>query len=320
MWMTTNITNSPDDVERYRDKTDVCAFLDKFGLDGVELMPMGGDENLYCIPEDRVIGVHLPIQADWFDFWAGNEQALLNEYGSLDTVSMMYGGTDPRVIVETLKRNLDFAARLHAKYVVFHVSNVNLTECATYRFTHTDEEVCRAAAEIINAAMEGKTYPFEFLMENLWWPGFTMTRLEITREMLEAVRFSGKGIMLDTGHLMHTDLDLGSQSEALEYIHRQLDAHGALCGYIRGVHLHQSITGAHVKQMLKEGVARTGDYWTDFGNVYRHILQIDCHQPLSVSETKRLIERIEPEYLTHEFITSSRIEHEIALEMQTKVI
>ena len=75
-----------------------------------------------------------------------------------------------------------------------------------------------AAAELINSLLDGKGYQFEFLMENLWWPGLTLTRPEITERLLSQVHYPRKGLMLDTGHLMHTNWELRSQEEAVDYI------------------------------------------------------------------------------------------------------
>ena len=89
-----------------------------------------------------------------------------------------------------------------------------------------------------------------------------------------------KGIMLDTGHLMNTDLSLTSEAQGVEYIHRMLDRHGEMIKWIRGIHLHQSLSGAYVREntgALPAGLSR--DYPTRFGESYAHILRIDRHRP-----------------------------------------
>jgi len=84
------------------------------------------------------------------------------------------------VVFEAMDGRNDFRAALAravgARYVVFHVSNVTVDECLSDRMEHTDEEVCAAAAELINRLNEGRDDPFDFLVENLWWPGLTLTR------------------------------------------------------------------------------------------------------------------------------------------------
>ena len=95
-------------------------------------------------------------------------------------------------------------------------------------------------------SLDGETGTFEFLMENQWWPGFTMTDPDQTAYLLDAVRYPRKGIMLDTGHLLNTNPDLHSEGEGVAYIHSILDAHGDLCRYIRGFHFNLSLSGDYV--------------------------------------------------------------------------
>ena len=91
-----------------------------------------------------------------------------------------------------------------------------------------------------------------FLMENLWWPGLTLTRPEITRRLLDKIHYPKKGIMLDTGHLMHTNLELAAQEEAVDYILDMVRAHSDMIPYMKGIHLNQSLTGQYVKDLLKK--------------------------------------------------------------------
>ena len=318
MLITTNFTNTGEDVGRYRDGDDLRGFCRAHGLDGLELMPVG-DLALRGIPAELVVGVHLSFPGSWYDFWVGDEAALLREYGTLETVRQVFGGDGREALLSGLRRQLDFARRLGARYVVFHASNVTLPEATSYRFEHDDEAVCLAAADIANRLTDGVDGP-EFLVENLWWPGLTMTRPEVTRALMEALRMPGKGIMLDTGHLAHMNLDLRTQAGAVDWILRQLDAHGELCRWIRGMHLHQSLTGDVVREMLEKGVPRGNGYSEDYGNYFQYLFGIDRHEPFDVPEARRLVERVAPEYLTHELITRSRLEHEAALDRQRAAI
>ncbi|MEF9973442.1 MAG: TIM barrel protein, partial [Clostridia bacterium] len=201
-------------------------------------------------------------------------------------------------------------------YVVFHVSDVSPNESISYVFRHTDEAVVQAAAELINRACENRTDGFDFLVENLWWPGLTMTRPEITRALLEEIHLPRAGIMLDVGHFLNTDRSLKSLSEGMCAIRRMLDAHGKLCGRIKGVHLHGGISGAYVEGMLAQRIALTGDYGTRLGACYRHILHIDRHTPFDCAGISELIREIAPRYLTYELITRDRREHAQYLQRQ----
>jgi len=323
MLISTNITNSDIDVARYRDADDLRAFCDAFGLDGLELMPVAGDTNLYCVPPERVTGVHLPCLTSWLDFWNGDEAALVREYGSPDNVRAVFGGDTPGAMLDMLRGMLDFARALDARYVVFHVSNVTVDECLADRCVHTDEAVCEAAAALVNRLTEGRDDPFDFLVENLWWPGLTMTRPEVTRDLMRSLRTPKKGIMLDTGHLMHTNRALRSQREALDYINRMLDIHGESCRWIKGMHLHQSLTGAWVRETLARGMDAAGDYWARFGRAMTYVLGVDRHQPFdpgAAPGVRSLVERVAPDYLTHEFITDDRAQHEAYLRAQAPMV
>ena len=67
--------------------------------------------------------------------------------------------------------------------------------------------------EVINTILAGRDWPFAFLVENQWWPGFTFTEPEDTARLLDGIRCPKKGIMLDTGHLMNANTALSTQEE-----------------------------------------------------------------------------------------------------------
>ena len=81
----------------------------------------------------------------------------------------------------------------------------------------------------------------------------------MTKRLLSQVHYQKKGIMLDTGHLMHMNLELKTQDEAVDYILEKVAEHGNLASYIKGMHLNQSITGAYVKTLItKKGCHAIG--------------------------------------------------------------
>ena len=135
------------------------------------------------------------------------------------------------------------------------------------------------------------------------------SRSERPRLLLDLVAYENKGFMLDTGHLMHTNTALRTEQEALCYIHRMLDAHGPLCRHIRGVHLHQSLTGAYCEQVRRCPPPLCADYAARCAQMYEHAFAVDRHEPFTCPGVGALLERIAPEFLTFEFITSSRAQH-----------
>ena len=62
------------------------------GFDGLELLPCETDGR-GVVPKERVAGVHMSYFPYWLDFWRGDEQALLGEFGTLDACERYYGGT-----------------------------------------------------------------------------------------------------------------------------------------------------------------------------------------------------------------------------------
>jgi len=309
-----------DPAENSRLQTgDMKKFVHDCGCDGIETI-FDGTENLGAKQSDLVAGYHLIFYPDWLDFWNGDQSALDRKFGSPDIWKGFYLGSGRSSLVNQLHADLLRAESLGVRYVVFHVSDVSIEEGYTYQWEHTDQEVIDAAAELINLLLDGQGYSFEFLMENLHWPGFTFTRPELTGRLISRVNYPKKGIMLDVGHLMCTDMEIKDQADACRYVHRMLDEHGELCRYIRGVHLHQSVTGGYVKQSLKKQPVLKQDYYERFAESYGHIRRIDTHQPFDCSEVRRLVERISPEYLVHEISAGSLEEKKELIKIQQNAL
>ncbi|WP_130862461.1 apurinic/apyrimidinic endonuclease family protein [Bacilliculturomica massiliensis] len=323
-------------LAEYEDREDLKASYEKYGCSGLEIIRCDRDMEDFISP-DMILGVHMIFYPVWLDFWKGNEAGLLDEFGDRMTWEGFYGGSDPGVLLKQFSEDLEYACRVGVKYVVFHVSDVTIKGVFTHEHTHTHEEVVDAAAEIINRLLDGKDYSFDFLMENLWWPGLTMTEPAVTKRLLDSVHYPKKGIMLDLGHLMCADSGLRSEEDAIAYIHRMLDGHEALCAaagpgeqeqpltrFIRGVHMHQSVTGAFAEGALedvrKNGLRLEDDYYDRFSQVYQLLGRIDTHSPFSSPDVKGLIERIAPDYVVHELAAADREERETVLGRQSRLL
>lgn len=315
-----NMTTSSQDLDRFQDKEDLLRFYEEKGIDGLELMLVGNPKIPEKIPPGAVKGVHLSFYPCWYDFWNGNLEALNAEFGTPEAWKEVYGGETQDALVKRLKLELDAAQRANVKYVVFHVSECTLGECFTYRFLHTDEEVCTSACELINTLLEGENYSFFFLVENLWWSGFTMTDSRVTEALLNGIQYEKKGIMLDTGHLLHTNRGLRTQEEGIAYIHRILDGNGHLCSYIRGIHLQQSLSGEYVEKAIQTGWNPAASYTERLRQTYSHIFQIDRHNPFTGEGIGDLVQRINPAFLTFELITKNREVHEKRLWQQIEAL
>ena len=270
------------------------------GLDGVEAI-VDPDDLDPSFPADLAAGYHMVFYPDWVDFWRQDEEKLLKKFGSWEMIQKIYRGTKPEDLLKQFRDDLAMAQRLHTPYVVFHVSDVSLEECYTYRWLHSDTEVLDAAAEFINHLLWKVEPTFDFLVENQWWPGFTFTDPKKTEYLLSRIEYPRVGIMLDTGHLMNAFPPLGTQRDGIDWILTCLRDHGELVKRIYGIHFHQSRSGVYVRAHTgKEPEGFNGDYFHDFFTSYPHIQQIDRHLPWSNPECVKILDAVQPKYLTHE--------------------
>lgn len=294
--------------------------LKQLGLDGVEGI-WGGEPIPSDLPAGLLTGYHLTFFPDWLDFYRDDRKALCRKFGSVEAAKAFYGG-GPETLLKQYRADLERAIALRAHYVVFHVSDVSVEESYTYRWLHSDKDVIDASAEVIRDLLLGIPAEFDFLVENQWWPGFTFTVPALTERLLDAIPYSRKGILLDTGHLMNCEPALASQKEGAAYLDAMLSRHGSLCRYIRGVHLHQSLSGNYARCFIgsvPEDLP-SGDYVQRFSYNYAHIQRIDRHEPWTDPAIVPVLERIAPRYLTHELAGKAEADRMRALRSQVQTL
>lgn len=303
-----NITTNAEDLDRFTDHSDLRNFYRGFGLDGLEVMQAGIDEKGIIHSED-VLGVHLKYFTSWMDLWNGNRDRLLKEFGTMETVEQVFGGGTREALLRSFIDNLAFAASVVPEYMVFHVSDCTMEESMLRKHYYTEEEVLDATAELVNE-MTGviKGNPL-LLFENLWYPGLTMKSPELTRRLLDKVHYQNTGIMLDVGHLLHTNMNLQTLEEGTEYILSILKQYGDL-SFIKGIHLHQTLSGEYSRKLMSEWKPMmTGTYYERYWQIMTHIYNIDSHQPFTNNCVNEIITAVAPEYLVLEQVSSSREEH-----------
>ena len=305
-----NLSNDISDVQMLRNDANVLEklFLER-GLDGMELM-LCQPWNSQLYRREWVHGVHLRFWPNWLDFWRGRKAELLQQFGDEAGIAAFYGGATPQEWLEVCRQNLRAASNAGAKYAVLHVSHSRMSEVYTRKFSATHREVIEAAIEVVNALAPDIPEEMELLFENLWWPGLTLREPELVACLLEGVRHARVGLMLDTGHLMNTNPDLRHEEEAIAYVLATLKNLGSYRRSVRGIHLHQSLSGAYVKK------CRTSSDGRDLADVMSHILRVDEHRPFTSPEVQRIIEYVEPAYLVHEFIQYSLEDWMAKLECQ----
>lgn len=296
-----NLTTSSEDLLRYADREALLEILE--GFDGVELMHFE-DEERGLIPPEMIIGFHSRFYEYWLDFYREDHKALLSQFGSIENVEAFYGGRSKERLVEQLRDQLALAKRYNAEYMVVHTIDSDFDDLFSGVYKHRDEEVIDALCEILNEVF-APDEPMLLLLENLWEAGFRFTDPAITARMLDGLHCRNKGIVLDTGHLMHTDTSIETPEEAVAYIHRMLDEHGSLVDYIKEIHLNQSLTGARYQSIMDNPPILSEDYNEKMYHLFSTIYQIDVHEPFVGEGVKELVERINPTYLTYEFITGN---------------
>ena len=294
--------------------------LKALGLDGVEGI-WDPDEIDETFPAAMLTGCHLIFYPDWLDFFRQNVPELLRKFGSMETVERAYRGSRPEDLVEQYRADLARAIRYGAKYMVFHVSDVSQEEGWTYRWLHDDYAVLDASLEIINELLRGREPNFDFLLENQWWPSFTFTDPKKTEYLLSRVDYPRVGIMLDTGHLMNTDLSIRSQKQGAAYILERYRAHGELGKAVLGMHFHQSLSRDYVRGHVgtyPESVPR--DFFEGFSANYYHVQHIDRHNPWTVPEAGLIVHEIAPKYLTHELAGKKHCSQLAAVKRQLEAV
>lgn len=310
-----NLTTCACDLDRFASREEL---LDLLGSEGIELTCFEEDVR-GIVPAERVTGLHMSCLPFWLDFMRSNTAACIEEFGSMETVREVFGGDTPDALITHYRKDIASARRYGAEYMVFHVCDSSIGETFTGRARHSDAEVVDAAAELLNELFSDVEDGPWLLLENLWYAGHRFTDPDITARLLERIRYPKTGLMLDTGHLMHTDLSLKTQEDAVRYVHRMLDLHGELAKSVRGVHLNQSISGDIMARTQAAPPRLAPTYCERSEQLFNYVFSIDRHEPFTCPGVAELIERIAPEYLTFELISRDTNEHRRLLEAQRAV-
>lgn len=319
-----NLAICHQSLDRFQDSEDLRRFYEGCGLTGLEVIRAWESDQGKILP-GMIQGVHLFFHIFWLDWWKGNYQRLDEEFDSREQWLEYFGGTDHHSYLNSFRADLEYAEAVGAKYVVFHVSEVMLEECYSYRFRYTDEEVIDASLEVIRALLSEREYSFDFLVENLWWSGFTLNDPALTRRLLDGIPTEQKGILLDTGHFMNTDPSLKTPEDAVALLHAMLDAHEreGLLPWFKGMHLQMSLSGDYYRAYRQDPACSPEKisqypFYERFRVVTEHVKKLDQHGPFLGKGVRELIERIPLEYITFEYNTRTRAEYEAFAKAQSR--
>ena len=313
-----NLPYDDEMIESYGGIDGINTLLKETHCDSIEWI-WGGRKVNTKLPENLTQGYHLTFYSDWLDFYLGDTNKLLQKFDNWDTIKQMYGAVESDILNKNYEADLKRASQLNSKYVVFHVSDVSIEEGYSYAFEHSDKAVLDASIEIINSLKVDDN--MDFLIENLWWAGFRFSDIESTKYILDRIKHKNKGIMLDTGHLLNTNIKLRTEKEAVDFILQKLEEHKEILPFIKGIHLNKSLSGEYVeKNTGKNFIAEGNSYFEKFSNSYSHILKIDQHKPFESDYICKVMEKILPKYIVHELSGSNLEKRKSAIKIQRKSI
>ncbi len=297
------VMNYPKELEAY--PGGLHGFIDKHKLDGIELLvydDKGYKENYI----EETVGVHLEYWPIWLDFWRGEEQdvfdPVIREYGIQEKTREEW--------LDKICGNLRAAAKLQPEYLVWHVSHSTIEETYTLNYHYSDDEVIDATLEVFSQVADSIPKDTYLLFENLWHSGLKLTNPRLVDKLLHgAVKYYDKvGLMLDTGHLMNSNMNLQNEQQGVQFVMDTVKALGSNAAAIQGMHLNCSLSGAYQKTL-----GRRPEKW-DIHSHMIHITSIDQHKPFKEVDLHPLIELVQPKYITHELNYASMPELDALLE------
>lgn len=302
-----NVVSENEWLKEYKDRADMDRFIKDCLCDGVEVIRGGEDTtDIYC--KDNVIGVHLYFYPNWVDFWNNDIPMLEKQFGKRDVWEGYYRAKNREEFLLPYRADMDYAEKMGAEYAVFHVNDISNEEIFTYEWVHTNEQVIRAAAQVVNELTRGKDYHFKLLFENLFTPGMTLLNPHETELMLSLTDYDNKGLLMDTGHLMCAPQNIVDEEQGIDFVLDTVKKHGVLGKYFEALHLHKSTSGNVIAGLRDKKIVPKEDFYDKFAQSYAIILDIDQHRPLTSPRAKEILELVEPEYVIHEVSARSREE------------
>lgn len=264
-------------------------------LDGIEQLIY--DNNMILKYKELTIGVHLEYWSYWIDFWWNNQQRLDYIFESNEEKKHYYKAQNIYEWIEYIKKNITLALNLKPQYLVWHVSEANVQEIFTYNFYYNDRQVLLATSEVFNEVAKIIPDNVLILFENLWWPGLRLNSMENVVYFFEKLKHNNVGIMLDTGHLINTNINLTSELEASIFIKDIVNNLGSFASLIKGVHLNCSLSGQYQKKFIEQQF-KFCEF--DKHRLWEHIIKIDKHEIFQTKAPSFLIDYIQPQYVVHE--------------------
>lgn len=294
-------------------------FKDKYNFDGFELIKYTDSDETDI--KDDIIGYHMRFFPSWLEFYMGDLQAIYDELQDDKYFKSLCGGVkDKQELIDYYKKELRIAKNLNVKYVVFHATNVKITESFTYDFKYSDFEVLRQVIKIINEIFTDE-YDFKLLFENLWWSGLHLTSKNEIEYLLNNINYKNVGFILDTGHMINNNIEIKNSQQAVDYILQNLKNIGEYKNYIYGMHLNYSLSGEYVKSTIEKYKEKNFDINRVMDSIYTHISLIDRHKAFTDRGIIKIIKSLPNlEFLVFELIGKDEKEYEELVKIQNDIL
>ena len=296
--------------------------LQEYKLDGIEIMT-GGFYPLEDIEIVKPIGHHLLYFPSWLHMWLEDKDELIKEFGSLEEAIQVYGGWGRQRLIDFYKKEILDSIEMKSEYIVFHVSHVGLDEVFGDNFKYGNKKILDYTIELLNEVLKNIENGPILLFENLWWPGMNLLDDNETKEFLDQINYSNKGIMLDISHLILTDKNINDFKTAENYIEKIILSSPILRKNIRGIHLNVTFPFLYRKNKLKENenkINLTKNKIERYKIIMDHITNLDSHKIYNDSSINQILEKLNIEYLIYEFKWENKIQLLENLKIQNKVL
>lgn len=287
---------------------DLEPFLHDHGLDGVELLLFGEE---VTIPKRVVGGVHLRTWSYWLDFWFGNEERLLDNFLTRENVAEVYGGEDRGALISWYRKEFAMVRSLGARYMVFHVSDIDLHELYTGDYHYSDLEVIDATIELINESFQEDSEVM-LLFENMWGPGMRYDDLSLVQRLFEGVRYKNKGLIMDLSHYAIAKGGISSEVLLYEEIRDMVSSEPKWKDYFKGIHISEAIPRDALSGIRKAAEGISPLYPMDLDSRFNHNMtqvgRMDTHRPFSHRCITSILTLLSPDFVVYEFIAKDREE------------
>ena len=310
-----NISDFPSDDENLKMME---KYQKKYNFDGFEIIKFDLEKDSSKL-KDKIVGYHMRFFPMWMDIYLEKYNMIKEKFP--DKMDRFYwcGGDSKEEVIAYYKKDLQRAKELGAEYVVFHACYVDDDGSLTYQFPYTDEEILESVASLMNDLFRDEDFQFTLLLENLWWAGLKLNSKSEMEILLEKIEYKNTGFILDTSHMLNTNLTLKNLDEGIDYIIENIDKMEELKKHIYGVHLSWSLSGEYVSKMIEKHRKSQEERERAKKKIYEYVGQIDYHYPFEDNRIMKVLNKLSLKWLVYEFLYYNDEELEEKVVKQEKI-